>query len=707
MVKLRIFNKMVATALAANMILSPAFAQNAETGSVQQKTDYTFRVSSDLVLVNVVVRDKNGDPVRDLKQSDFTILEDGKPQIVRSFDIETPETVAEAGPSQVVEQGAPVAPPTILGTEKPAPEAVRDRRLIVLFFDFSSMQPEEIERAVEAASAYVEKQMSPADLVSIVTLANSMQVVQEFTTDRAALTKALAALNPSSGEGFEAGTTGDAEGTADTGADYVADDTEYNLFNTDRRLQAIGSLAQSLAKLEQKKSVLYFSGGMERTGVENQSQLRAAINAAVRANVSLYTVDIRGLQALPPGGNATTASMRGTSAYSGRAVQSQLDSNFASQETLSTLAADTGGKTFLDSNDFSKPFAKVQQDTASYYVLGYRSTNKAMDGRYRRIAIRINRKDVKLDYRSGYYAPRDFVHFTKEDREQQLQDEIMSDFPVTDLPVYMATAYFRMQDDRFFVPVSLVVPGSAIPALQTDASKATLDVMGIVREASSRFPVGNVRDTVKIPLTQQGLARRNVQYNTGFMLPPGSYHLKFVVRENQNGRLGAFETDFVVPNLKKAPLKMSTVLLSNQRGTPGRFKQNPLIKNGMELIPNIAHVFSKDQRLTFYFEVYDPARQTAASNGATGKNPIRVLASIQFLNGKVKAYETPLVEARELNAPTRHAATFELEVPLTELRPGWYTCQINVIDDAGGSFSFPRLPVLIRDGKTAVTAARN
>jgi hypothetical protein len=368
---------------------------------------------------------------------------------------------------------------------------------------------------------------------------------------------------------------------------------------------------------------------MERTGVENQSQLRAAINAAVRANVSLYTVDIRGLQALPPGGNATTASLRGTSAYSGRAVQSQLDSNFASQETLSTLAADTGGKTFLDSNDFSKPFAKVQQDTASYYVLGYRSANKAMDGRYRKISVRVNRKDVKLDFRAGYYAPRDFVHFTKDDREKQLQDEIMSDFPTTDLPVYMATGYFRMQDDRFYVPVSLVVPGSAIPAMQAESSKATLDFIGIVREASSKFPVGNVRDTVKIPLTATpGAARKNVQYNTGFMLPPGSYHLKFVVRENQNGRLGAFEMDFVVPNLKKLPLKMSSILLSSQRGTPGKFKQNPLIKDGAELVPNVAHVFSNDQKLTFYFEVYDPAKATAAQGEPEKKDGIRLLGGL-------------------------------------------------------------------------------
>jgi VWFA-related protein len=704
-----ILNKVLATVLAANLLLASALsvAQEAHDGRMPQNSSgYTFRVQSDLVLVNVVVRDKSGNLVRDLKQEDFTIIEDGKPQRVQSFDIEKPEVVAKAAPNQAIVQGTVEALPKILSPEKVAPETVRDRRLMVIFFDLSSMQPEEVERAVKAAKEYVAKQMSPADLVSVVTLGDSMQVMQDFTTDRAALNQVLGRLSVSEGQGFEAGDTGDAEGTPDTGAEFTADDTEYNLFNTDRRLMAIASLAQSLAKMEQKKSVLYFSGGLQKTGVENQSQLRAAINAAVRANVSLYTVDIRGLQALPPGGNAASASLRGTSAYSGRAVQGQLDSNFASQETLSTLAADTGGKAFLDSNDFSRPFAKVQEDTASYYVVGYRSTNKAKDGRYRRIAVRVNRKDVKLEYRSGYYGPRDFAHFTKDDREQQLQDEIASEFPSTEVPVFLEAAYFRLQDDKFFVPVSIVVPGSAIPAMQVaDKEKASLDVLGIVREATSKFPVGSVRDTIKVPVSAPPTAvRKNVQYNTGFMLAPGRYHLKFIVRENMNGQLGTFETDFTVPDLKKSPLRMSSVMLSSQRGPAGKNKQNPLAKDGTELLPNLAHVFSTSQRITFYYEIYDPAKFKASEPNKPKTGGIRLLTSIQFFNGKVKAYETPLVEAHELNAPERKAATFQLEVPLSELRPGWYTCQVNVVDDAGGTFSFPRMPVLVREAKAAPAA---
>src|ERR1700757_2453984 len=130
---------------------------------------------------------------------------------------------------------------------------------------------------------------------------------------------------------------------------------------------------------------------MDRTGIENQSELRAAINAAVRSNMAIYTMDLRGLQAIVPGGEAQNASLRGTSPYSGQAMINSLNSNFTTQETLVTLAGDTGGRAFLDSNDFGRVFTGVQQDTSLYYLLGYHSTNPARDGRFRRITVKVNR----------------------------------------------------------------------------------------------------------------------------------------------------------------------------------------------------------------------------------------------------------------------------------------------------------------------------
>ncbi len=698
----RTANKFLATVLALALACSSAPAQ--------RQADYTFRVQSDLVLVNVTVRDKSGNIVRGLKPEDFTILEDNKPQKVVSFDVENIDAVA----NQDVTQAKPLAGhpaesanPSSVTAASGSANQFKDRRLIVLFFDLSAMEPDEIDRAVTSAEHYVDTQMAPADLVSIVSLGSALLVNQDFTDDHELLKKQLKAFGTGSGQGFEEGTTGTTEGTPDTGQPFTADDTEYNIFNTDRRLEALRSVAEKLSHLQQKKSLIYFSSGMDRTGIENQSELRAAINAAVRSNMAIYTMDLRGLQALVAGGEAQNASLRGTSAYSGQSMINALNSNFTTQESLVTLASDTGGRAFLDSNDFTQVFKGVQQDTSTYYLLGYRSTNPARDGRYRHIAVKVNVPGVKVDYRRGYYAPADYRHSTKEDKELQLQEELASELPTTDLPLYLSTAFFRVQANKFFIPVSLVVPGSEIPFTRnSDRDKATLDVIGIVLD-SQKHPVTQIRDTVNLAVnTSSDVRKKNVQYDTGLSLPPGKYHFKFVVRENQTGRMGSFETDVEVPDLKSQPLKMSSIVLASQLQPAKKgATPNPLIRDGSEIIPNVTHVFSSAQHLRIYYEVYDPGRTNAsgAPQAAQAKPGIHLLTNVAFFRGTAKVLETSLAELSELNARDRQAGVFQLDLTLSSLTPGFYTCQVNVIDDAAGRFLFPRLALLIRPENPADT----
>ncbi|MGA9566104.1 MAG: VWA domain-containing protein [Candidatus Korobacteraceae bacterium] len=671
----------------------------------QPSPGYTFKANSELVLVNVSVRDKSGNLVKDLKPEDFTVLEDNKPQKVATFDIENTQNAPQVPMNQANLLSTPPVSATHLATSASVAgqpdEAIKDRRLIILFFDLSAMQPDEIERSTDAAQDYLKKQMQPADLVSVVSLSNSLTVNQDFTSDRDKLMQVLQAFNTGANAGFELGSTGTTEGTADTAGSFTVDDTEYNIFNTDMRLHALRAVAEQVANVPQKKSLIYFSSGMQRTGIENQSELRAAINAAVIANLSIYTLDIRGLQALVPGGEAQSASLRGTSAYSGQAQLNALNSNFQTQETLVTLAADTGGKAFLDSNDFGKVFKSVQDDTSMYYLLGYHSTNTARDGKYRRITVRVNRPGVKIDFRRGYYAQADFRHSNKDDRERQLQEELTTDLPSTDLPVYLATGYFRMSDDRFYVPISLIVPGSEIPfSRNRDQDKATLDVLGLVTD-DRKFPAGQIRDTIKLAVNAANeVQRKNVQYDTGMTLPSGKYHLKVVVRENEDGRMGSFETDFVVPDLKTSPVKMSSILMASQLQTaPKKDSGNPLVRNGEVVVPSVTRVFSANQHLYLYYEVYDAGKETApaAGNGAKAEKPgVRVMTNVAFFQGNAKTYETPVVRSQEVTVPGRKAVVFQLDVPLSQLKPGFYTCQINVIDDAAGRFVFPRLAMLVR-----------
>ena len=689
--------------------------QNAPGQDMQQTGQSTFvmKVNTNIVLNNVVVRDKKtGNVVKGLKASDFQVLEDNKPQRISSFDYQNVDEAAVLAEKNNPVTGKARIADLLEGNFAANTQQLHDHRLIVIFFDLSSMQDEDIDRAVDAATKYVNTQMAPADLVAMVSMSTGLSMDQDFTSDKTALLKVLAKYNGDDASGFSNGGTGTTDGTSDDTTQFAADDTEYNSLNTDRELFAIRAIAHSLERVDQRKSMLYFSGGLTRNGIENQASLRAATNEAAKANLAIYSVDSRGLQALPPVGDASKGSLRGNSAYSGSAATAQLSANFASQETLGTLSMDTGGKAFFDSNDFGPAFQQVQHDTEAYYIIGFRSTNQVTDGRYRHLTIKVNRNDVKLEYRPGYYAPADFQHQKNEDRELALTEQMRSDLPATDVPIYLQALYFRATENTFYIPVSLIVPGSSIPFVKNgDRDKASLDILGRVQN-SQGIAVGNVRDTVKLALDQsQQAARKNIQYSTGFTLAPGKYHLKFVVRENQSGNMGSFETDLNVPDLKKLPMKLSSVVLASQR-TTNNTKNTPnlLVRDGLEYVPNIAHVFRQDQHLYFLYEVYDPSKekdapQPAAAPGLERRvgGPVKVLTSIEFLSGGTKVFETPLVTAGEVNVPGRDAVSFQFDVPLAQLKPGTYVCQVNVIDDAGGSFSFPRMALKVTPA--AVTAA--
>jgi VWFA-related protein len=674
----------------------------------------TFSTGVETVYVNVIVRDKAGQPVRGLKAEDFVITEDGKPQALRTFAYEEAVTQAAAEPeppSVLAPLGTAKSQPSRdaghPGMNPPGPAAptaatsadYHGRRLMVLFFDLSAMQPEEIERMAVAAKTYVETKLAPADLVAVVSLSQTLQVLQDFTDDRAALLKVLAQFDPNANVGFAEGASAEtaaaaADATADTGGEFVPDDSEFTLFNTDRRLQALGDVAATLGAIEQRKSILYFSGGMGRSGSDNQVLLRKTIARAVRANVSIYTMDARGLTAAVPGGEASEASPRGTGAFTGAAQRGRVDQTFAAQEALSALARDTGGQAVFDSNAFGEVFDRVVSDTSAYYILGYESTNPRRDGRYRRIKVETRTPGYRLEHRNGYYATRDFQHSTRADREQQLQDQITAELPATDLPVYLSAAYFRLSPRSFAVPVTIAVPGSKIPFVTAgDKAKATLDLLGLVID-DRRRPIARVRDTVALAAPGAAAASRIIQYQTTQELPPGRYRMKVVVRENELGTMGAFENDVVVPALDGDRVKVSSVVLGTRLGAEDRSRINPLATVAEGLVPTVVSVVSARQRLYFYFEVYDP--RARASEGAQRSAPVKVLASLSFLRGGTRVYQTGVVDVTQLAAPDRGAAAFRLEVAPGTLAPGVYTCQVNVIDDVAGAFVFPRLTVAVR-----------
>jgi VWFA-related protein len=680
-------------------------ATPAQTGAPAQAPQAVFRSRREVITVDAIVRDKSGAIVRGLKADDFEIREDGRPQEIVNFSfeeirdkapavIETADLLAGVESklqeqTRVTTTAASASPSPAAAPAPLTSEAMAGRRLITLLFDVSSMQPDDVQRAVDSAQKYVSEKMSAADMVAVVTVSSSLNVLTDFTPDREKVATALTRLGYAEGTATappDASTAATDEAAAATD-DAAADTSDLDLFNNDIRLRALKTIADTLAPIEQKKSIIYFSAGMQRSGQDNQVELRAAINSAVRANVSFYPIDTRGLQAVVPGGDARQASGRGNAMFSGRGVAQQFDTLAGSQDTLTSLAADTGGRAFTDTNDFGEAFARVQNDMSAYYLLAYSSSNPTHDGRFRRIQVRLKRDGLKVEARNGYYADRDFTHTSRGDRETQLQDQLFSAVSATDLPVMVTAGWFRLANDKYYVPVALAVPGYAVPVVNP-ADKVSLDVLGLVRDEQGR-PLGRFRETLQLPPgTDKTLAGKQVLYQSGLTLPPGRFSVKAVVRENATGLMGTYESAITVPELKKEPMKVSSIVLSTQTEPAARGKtDNPLVRDGVQLVPNLTHVVGRDQKLYFYYEVYDPSESGSAP---------QIRTSLAFYRGKVKVYETPVVERTSIDAPERHAAVFQFEVPPDAFTPGLYTCQINVIDTVAGHFAFPRVMVLVK-----------
>ncbi len=575
-----------------------------------------------------------------------------------------------------------------------------------MLFDYSNMQIPDQNRVQEAALKFIREQMKPNDVVAILYESTGpLKIVQDFTTDKDRLEEVVKgfAIGAASELAGAAGNGGDDTTGEDTGTAFNADETEFNIFNTDKQLATIEYAAKMLAAFPEKKALLYFSSGISKSGFENQASLEKAVNTAKRSNVAIYPIDARGLVASAPAGDASAASSRGTSALTGAQMQSQRDSFADSQETLSTLAVDTGGKLFVDDNDLALGMEKARDDLASYYIIGYYSTNVKMDGKYRRVQLKLNNDiQAKLDYRSGYFGEKEFKKFTSTDKEDQLSQALMLGDPLTDLSLTGELDYFRLARDRYFVPFSVKIPGSEIALAKSKGNAQTeFDFIGQVRDQHTKL-VAAVRDGIKIKLSEKTAAQLSaspIAYDTGFTLPPGKYTFKFLARENETGKMGTYETAFTVPDLApdRPALKTSSVIWSNQRQALNEslafadskkklVEADPLVQDGQKLIPSITHVFRKDQNLYVYLEVYDPGVATDKPS---------VAATLSFYRGKTKSFESQPVRLDAFALKRAQTLPIKFQTPLAQLAAGRYTCQVNIVDENGRKFGFARTEIVV------------
>ena len=713
-----LLSKVAIAGLVFSLSVAPLTLEGQNTDAAAQQAGtprqgFLLRSQTNVVLVDVRVTAK-GKLVTDLTAKDFWVFEDGAPQTITSFSLENVEKLAQAettsGPPATIDLAklpANVSPAKVL----------QDHRLTVLFFDVSSMQSDDMIRALKAANTFVQKRLTPADLVAVVTYTSILRVVQNFTNDRDALSKVLNAILVGEESSYLAasGSTGAAGSTSASGEEVVTqdvsdaftpDETEFNIFNTDEKLAAVESLAEMLRAVPGRKSVIHFSSGITSTGIENQAQLLATVAAANQSNVSLYTMDARGLMALPPGGDASSASPSGTAVYSGSAVSSQISSMHDSRETLASLAQDTGGRTFYDTNDLGEAFQEVQSENSSYYMLGYSPTNTRSDGRFRKIRVEVTRPGVKVLARPGYYAPKNFRQFTREDKEAQLQQAVDLEQPFLDLPFVVDASYFLRPDNTYYVVLAAKIPGSAVQLLKKSNRRETeFDFIWRATDASGK-PLGVLRDTLPVKVSGESydiLLAGNFLYEGSLVLPPGKYQLKVLVRENQSGKMGTFEEPLDLPPVSAGGLALSSVVLSNEvkasESSGGRRSKskgesdNPLNVGEKSVLPSVTRVFRTNQELFVLLQSY-AGKSASKPSEAANAAPVPPSVALAFFRRGAKVADAGPFPGK-VGKSFEGKASYFVEIPLAKFHPGRYTLQVNVLDPAHDRVAFARVPMAV------------
>jgi VWFA-related protein len=673
-----------------------------------QTPQATFRTTTRLIVQSVFVKDKDGKPIEGLTAKDFVITEDGQPQDIAFVEYQRLETESAPpdpqAPVPLTAKPATTAPtvaPAVLTQISSPPSGdirYQDKRLLVLYFDGSSMGPADQIRAYTNALKFIDTQMTKSDLIAIMSFQNgAVSVKNDFTDDKEKLREVIGILIYGDDQNND-GIPDHPEGTA-----FGQNDAEFNIFNTDRQLAALQTAVNMLKGLPEQKTLLYFASGLRLNGADNQAQMRATVNAAIRANVTLNPIDARGLVALPPLGDATQRSPGGMAMFTG-GMANQVMNNFQrSQDTLYALAKDTGGKAMFDYNDLSLGIVQASQAVTSYYIIGYYSTHLATDGKYRRVKVSLNNPQyasADLTFRQGYYGDKSFGNFSASDKERQLEDAMMLENPVTEITIAMEVNYFQLNSAEYFIPVAVKIPGSELAlAKRRGALRTLIDFIGEIKDDNG-YTIQNIRDKLDIPIdkeTAEKLATSPIQYYTGFTLLPGKYVIKLLARDSETGRIGTYQAAFAVPNLmreqKRLPISsvvlasqripMTDALLTVQKGAAQL--TDPLVYDGQKLFPSVTRVFSKSRDMYVFLQAYE--------RGATTTQPL--VAFVTFLKGDQKVLETDPLQVIDGIDPRSKAVPLRFSIPLDKLEIGRYDCQVTVLEPTGQKVAFWQAPIAL------------
>ncbi len=692
------------------------YAPRAQSQDSRQKNqDDVISLKAHLVNIDVMVKDKKGKYITDLKAEDFTVVENGAQQKIEFFDPPLAASPLAASPLAGNGSESGKTNSSSLSTSGGL------RNIISLVLDGQTTELTNLKQVREGTLKYVRERITDTDTVAVFGVSNGLQLIQTFTQDKAKLIQAiestytLTASNRNlernqvsqdierlreelKGAGDLSQPQSAAQGSAAARAmiasraleQFVKLRAQLSLQQARPILAAIAAICEAQRAIPGKKTLVLFSQGFVASSVLDW-QVQGTIDMANRANVAVYIIDSAGLTAGGPqsgalvpsgplGGVAATGSPASRSlAVGGESVFDNVryEGLNREQDILYRISGDTGGEFFKGNNDIGKGLERIDQEIRSRYTLAYYSTDPNFDGSFRKLKIDVRRPDVHVLSRSGYYAigNEEIVPLSPEDRKLLANVAEAASNPA--LPLFMELVPFRAQAGRYVVPMSIEMPPSAVKFdRKGDRQEMHLDVVGVIRESQDHI-LSRLGGSFNVGLSAeqyQSIVNNNIFYRQDMELAPGTYDVDLIVRDKLSGKMAAKRVKLVLP-VADAEFSTTAVTLSRQATPVGKTAQSSDVfsHGGVQIRPSPGREFRVTDNLIIFFELYN-----AATSPETSKPLVRVTVTLVKDN---KAATKPIdyVLTDTVAEPVLHQ-TFAKYLKLTGLATGKYTAVIEVKD---------------------------
>ncbi|MFN0119295.1 MAG: VWA domain-containing protein [Blastocatellia bacterium] len=730
-------------------------AQNDQQKEPRKDTDQepVTRVETQIVQLDMVVTDKAGKLVGDLRQEDFQLFEDGKPQEISYFSVGTSTRQA-----RWIAPAAKTSGPAKPGEKAPAVEVPTGRH-IVLAIDDLHLAPANLVYARQALLKFIEQQIGAEDQAALITTSGQLGMFQQFTTDRAALQRAINRLSVQErkvGGNFEVPRIlpyqAELIDRNDTDALTVAVNELVAKMNIPRdmavrevqgrarqiiaentnitrgTLGTLENIVRELRELNGRKVMVLVSDGFLLglgTGSGAEDQLRRITDAATRSGVVIYSIDARGLFAVVPGGDA---SQPGYFDPTGVADRIERASYEAQRDGLNALAADTGGFAVFNNNDLNIGFKRILDDNEVYYLIAYEPVSQWRDGRFHKIELKIkSRPELKVRTRKGYLAPdakAERKAVEKEEKEAEKQktkapEQIEKDrkaanvaqvnkaigslYPLRGIPVEMSADYLEWPGAGGIATVSAQIDPSGINFVESNGRwKAALEITVICFDEKGK-PAGDVVDRLDLSLKPETLnlvQQRGIRYNKSFPLKPGYYNVRLGIREDGGKKLGSAGQWVEVPDLAKKTLTLSSIFLNSvlvsAASIDQTMKANQEEANRQQQNTQLtvaSRRFRRNSALDFSVLAYNP-RADAQGNTDLVIQP-------QVFSGSKVVLATPL---KKIEGAPGEKGKAEVKLEKGMGPPAMYAARLTLEDFPPGSYE---LRVVVIDRVAKVSAKRS